>query len=39
LLKFADILDLRINAVLVTLSACDIALGKLHEGEGMMGLT
>jgi tetratricopeptide (TPR) repeat protein len=38
-LQMREIVDLRLNADLVVLSACDTARGRLHRGEGVVGLS
>jgi CHAT domain-containing protein/tetratricopeptide (TPR) repeat protein len=39
ILQVGEIMRLRLNAEQVTLSACSTALGRLFEGEGIVGLT
>ncbi|HEV2799826.1 MAG TPA: CHAT domain-containing tetratricopeptide repeat protein [Pyrinomonadaceae bacterium] len=39
LLEAWEILELDLNAELVVLSACETARGRVHEGEGLIGLT
>ncbi len=38
-MKAADIIGLKLNADLVTLSACQTGLGRLERGEGLVGLS
>ena len=39
LLQFRDIVNLKLNADLVVLSACNTRLGQLKHGEGIVGMT
>ena len=38
ILEAWEIMNLKLNAELVVLSACDTAFGKIQKGEGMIGL-
>jgi CHAT domain-containing protein len=39
MLTVSDILGMKLDADIVTLSACNTGLGKMHAGEGIVGLT